>query len=243
MAAHSALARLLAAPIAHRGLHACGAPGPVENSMSAAEAAIAAGYGIECDIRLSRDGEAMVFHDASLARLTGREGTVADHDASTLATLSLAGGPDRIPTLAAFLAAIDGRTPLVIELKSEDDGDVRLAARAVELVSSYPGVVALESFDLAILAHCRRAGAGCPIGLVGPDSDGAPPDPSGLAASDFLSWNVAQLGSVSRTGLPLSAWTVRTPADALAAERAGAQIVFEGFRPPIVARPSDSAQR
>ena len=63
-----ALARLLAAPIAHRGLHACGAPGPVENSLSAAQAAIAAGYGIECDVQLSGDDEAIVFHDARLER-------------------------------------------------------------------------------------------------------------------------------------------------------------------------------
>ena len=233
MTASEALARLLAAPIAHRGLHACGQQGAVENSLGAAETAIAGGYGIECDILSSRDGEAMVFHDASLARLTGHAGDLADHDAAALTAMRLVDGPDRIPTLAAFLAAIDGRTPLVIEIKSDHDGDMRLVDRALALIAGYRGVVALESFDPAILAHCRRVGVRRPIGLVGPLSEYAPPDPAGLAASDFLSWNIARLATVRDAGLPLSTWTVRTGADQAAAERAGAQIVFEGLRPSI----------
>ena len=80
--------------------------GPVENSIGAAEAAIAAGYGIECDIQLSRDGEAMVFHDARLERLTRGSGRIADYDAAALGKLTLRDSCDQIPTLAMFLAAI-----------------------------------------------------------------------------------------------------------------------------------------
>ena len=225
------LAQLFATPIAHRGLHACGKPGPVENSISAARAAIAAGYGIECDIGLSRDGEAMVFHDAGLERLTGRAGALAGHDAADLTAMPLIGGVDRIPTLAGFLAEVYGRVPLVIEIKSDAGDAVGLADRALAFVADYKGVVALESFDPAVVLHCRRVGAPCPIGLVGPLGAHDAPDPAALAASDFLSWNVWRLAAVARAGLPLSTWTVRTEADVATARRHGAQIVFEGFRP------------
>ena len=225
-----ALARLLAAPIAHRGLHACGHAGPVENSLSAAEAAIAAGYGIECDVQLSRDGEVVVFHDTELARLTGISGLVADQDAAALSAMRLAGSDDGIPTLAVFLDAISGRVPLVIEIKSM--GDARhLTERVIKTVKGYRGVAALESFDPDVLLQCRRAGCRHPVGLVGPAEDGASPDPAALAASDFLSWSLAHLETAATTGLPLSTWTVRNPADAARARQFGAQIVFEGLRP------------
>ena len=224
------LARLVAAPIAHRGLHACGKPGPVENSLSAARAAIDAGYGIECDVQLSRDGEAMVFHDAKLDRLTAATGRVADHDAAALEALPLRGGPDTIPTLDAFLAAIGGRTQLVIEIKS--DGDVaRLTAKVLAAIAGYDGVAALESFDPAVVLQCRKTGCDQPIGLVGPAEDGALPDAAAVAASGFLSWDIAHLEEVAGLGRPLTSWTVRDAAAAARARRLDAQIVFEGFRP------------
>ena len=82
---------------AHRGLHGPGVP---ENSLSAFAGAIARGMGIECDIQRSGDGQAMVFHDWDLARLTGERGPVADRSAAALGQIMLGGGNgDRIPTL------------------------------------------------------------------------------------------------------------------------------------------------
>ena len=94
----------LARPIAHRGLHDR-AVGVIENSPAAFAAAIAAGYGIELDLQLSRDGVAMVFHDDSLDRLTGETGPVRARDAAALGQIALAGARagDRIPTLGAVL--------------------------------------------------------------------------------------------------------------------------------------------
>lgn len=230
------LRRLLAAPIAHRGLHAGGdrsrVAGPIENSIGAAEAAIAAGYGIECDIQPSRDGEAMVFHDTRLERLTRGAGLVAEFDAEDLDALAMGDGSDRIPTLAAFLAAIAGRVPLVIEIKSAGDGDMRLADRALALLAGYDGPVALESFDQAIVAHCREAGAPCPLGLVGPPDDGGAIVPDGC---DFLSWSIDAVAALAAKypHVPLTTWTVRTRAQQALAASAKAQIVFEGFRPEL----------
>ena len=202
----------------------------MENSLAAAEAAIAAGYGIECDVQLSRDDEVFVFHDARLDRLTSRSGRVADHDAAVLAAIHLAGGNDTIPMLTSFLAALAGRVPLVIEIKSFGDAS-RLTERVLDTVAGYDGAAALESFDPAVVLQCRRVSCRHPVGLVGPAETDAPPDPAALAASDFLSWSIADLETAAATGLPLSTWTVRTPADAALAGHFGAQIVFEGMRP------------
>src|ERR1700751_3310329 len=92
---------LFAPAIAHRGLWT--KDGPPENSLAAFEAACEAGYGIELDVQLSSDGEAMVFHDSKLERLTGREGRVRDHTAADLAAMKLPGGEETIPTLADTL--------------------------------------------------------------------------------------------------------------------------------------------
>ncbi len=234
---HAAVRALIERPIAHRGLHACGDPdGPVENSIAAATAAIAGGYGIECDIQLAADGEAMVFHDDRLERLTAGSGAVADHASTVLSTMALRGGAERIPTLGAFLAAIAGRAPLVIEIKSAPRGAQRLVERALALVHAYSGPVCLESFDEAIVAACIARGAPCPVGRVGP-SEGGDADPAVATRCDFISWSVDRLDEATARypGVPLTTWTVRTPAQHAAAARHGAQIVFEGFR-PLIAR-------
>ena len=228
-----ALRALLERPIAHRGLHACGRPdGPIENSIGAAEAAIEAGYGIECDIQLAADGEAMVFHDDRLDRLTAASGLVADQPSTTLAAIGLRESVDRIPTLAAFLDAIAGRTPLVIEIKSASNGDPRLADRALDLIRGYRGPVAIESFDAAIVAHCMAQGAPCPLGLVGPADSGGD-DAAVIGRCDFISWSIDGLAEAAAryADVPRTTWTVRTVAQHASAERHKAQIVFEGFRP------------
>ncbi|WP_158808220.1 glycerophosphodiester phosphodiesterase family protein [Beijerinckia sp. L45] len=229
------LALILAQPVAHRGLHDR-SRGVIENSFAAAEAAIAADYGIECDVQISGDGEAMVFHDETLDRLTAETGRVDARSAAALGAIPLKDGRDTIPTLAAFLAFTDGRVPLVIEIKSRFDGNMRLAARAVALLADYAGAVALKSFDAAVIAHCRSLGAPCPLGLVGPreveprDRDAAPP---ALDAYDFLSWHVADLAAlrVVQPRTPAMSWTVRSREDQACATRRNAQIVFEHYQP------------
>ena len=113
----NAPAWLTARPIAHRGLHdrAAGIP---ENTLAAARAAIAGGYAIECDVQISADGEAMVFHDEALGRLTGAVALVAETRTDALRSLAVAGSSETIPTLPDTLAAIAGRVPLVVEVKS-----------------------------------------------------------------------------------------------------------------------------
>ena len=247
------LSWLIAMPIAHRGLHGGGL---VENSIGAARAAIAAGYAIECDVQATTD-DLVVFHDDTLERLTAHAGRVADYDTHSLEAMALRGASETIPSFDAFLTAIGGRTPLVVELKSDFDGDLSVAMRVAERLAHYDGPVVIESFDPALIAFLRAQGealgmAHIPLGLVG-EADYDETDWSMLTPSrraemthflhyprtrpDFLSWNAADLPHAipflarEALGISVTAWTIRSAAQATVARQWADQIVFENFTP------------
>lgn len=249
-------AAFLGAPLAHRGLHERAA-GVIENSAAAAEAAIAAGYGIELDIQASSDGEAMVFHDAGMRRLTGLPGLVTDYTAAELARTPLLGSADTIPALADFLALVAGRVPLLIEIKDQDGmlgpGVGPLETRVAELLAGYHGPVALMSFNPHSVAALAKAAPDLPRGLTSCDferTDWSLPeyrlaeltrlaDFERVGAS-FVSHDRRDLANPAVTrlrerGVPILCWTVRSPAEETAARRVAANITFEGYRAPLAA--------
>ena len=124
---------LTARPVAHRGLHDR-TRGIVENMPSAVTAAIAGNFAIEVDIQLSADGEAMVHHDDALGRLTDGSGALATMTAAAIRAVPFRASAERIPTLGEICDLVAGRVPLVLELKSRFDGDVRIAQRAAAAV-------------------------------------------------------------------------------------------------------------
>ena len=243
---------LTARPIAHRGLHSKQS-GLVENTPLAAAAAINKNYAIECDIQRTIDGEAVVFHDFAVERLMRAEGRVDVFRADELGQLAYKACDQKIVSLPDFLIRIGGRTPVIVEIKSRYDGDMRLADRAMAAVAAYAGPACLKSFDPAVLNHLRGAGAACPLGLVaqarydsGEEWAGLPQDRRASLADlrdfsrarpDFLSWNQADLPHAvpmlcrQGIGMPVMTWTVRSR-EALARGRLWAdQIVFEDFEP------------
>ena len=121
MSGRADLGWLTARPIAHRGLHGL-SPGVVENCPRAFEAAIAGTYAIECDVQPTADGEAIVFHDSTLDRLTGETGRLDQRIAAALKVAAFRATDDRMITLAELFALVGGRVPLVVEIKSEFDG-------------------------------------------------------------------------------------------------------------------------
>ena len=127
---------------AHRGLHD---DTLAENSMSAFRAAVEAGYGIELDIRLSKDGELVVFHDDTLDRVCAREGNVIDFTADELAKFKLSGTEDGIPRFADVLSMVDGRVPLLVEIKETSGTAVSQAA--CKMLAEYKGEFIVESFN------------------------------------------------------------------------------------------------
>lgn len=243
---------LVARPIAHRGLHDLAA-GVIENSPSAAQAAIAGAFGIECDVQLTADGEAVVFHDFVLDRLTGETGAVVERKAEALSAITLKGSNDPILTLSAFLDLIGGRVPLVIEIKSRFDGNLALTRRTVEVVAGYRDhPIVIKSFDPAIVTALRELAPDIPRGIVAMnaydygDYDRLSPERKHALANllhftesrpHFLSWKVVDLESAApylcrnALGLPLMSWTVRTPDERQRAAKYADQMVFEGFRP------------
>ena len=159
------LNRLIARPIAHRGLHDA-ARGVIENTAAAVTAAIAGGYGVEVDVQVSADGEAMVHHDDVLGRLTEGEGRLDQMSAAALARVPFRDADARMMTLGELCDLIAGRATLVVELKSRFDGDPRLPGRVATVLSGYGGPAAPMSFDPMQLAVLRQKSPRLPRGIV-----------------------------------------------------------------------------
>lgn len=240
---------LIERPIAHRGLHG---DGIVENTLAAARAAVAANYAIEVDLILTADGEAVVFHDDTLDRLTKAGGPLARRSLAELKQVSFRATDERIPTLQELLDTVAGRTPLVLELKSNWNGDDRLTARTAEILKGYPGPVAAMSFDPTVLMQLQRYAPGLPRGIVA-ERHYDHSDWSVLAASrkfslgnllhlarskpHFVAYYVRDLPAIAPLaarhlfGMKLLTWTVRSEAERRKARRWANQMIFEGFRP------------
>jgi glycerophosphoryl diester phosphodiesterase len=242
---------LTARPIAHRGLHDAAA-GIIENTASAFGAAIAGGYGIECDLQISADGEAMVHHDDALGRLTEGAGPLAEMSAAAIQAVRFKACADRILTLGELCNLVAGRAALVLELKSRFDGDMRLVRRLAEVLPSYAGPVAAMSFDPALVEAVRREAPGLTRGIVAErhydHTEWAVLPPAHkrqmawlLHASrtrpQFIAYAVNDLPALAPLiahavfGLPLLVWTVRSEADRRRAAAYADQIIFEGWRP------------
>lgn len=241
---------LLAPPIAHRGLHDA-ARGIAENSRAAFAAAVQAGYGIELDLQPSAEGEAMVFHDDDLARMTAARGRVWEHRACELAALPLAGSEETIPRLAEVLALVNGQTPLFVEIKYRGGRAIgRLEARVAALLAGYRGPVAVQSFEPRLLAWFTVHAPALPRGQISGDYRRYREEPlsfaarwrrtmlgdSALARPDYIVYEWRALPNPAtraarRRGLPVLAWTVHDPAEYERARRHADNVLFEGFRP------------
>src|SRR5690242_5954988 len=136
---------IAARPVAHRGLHDAAA-GVIENTAAAFQAAIDGGFAMECDVQISADGEAMVFHDDTLDRLMQATGRVDALPAVALKTIPMKAGRDRIVTLGELCDLVGGRGPLIVEVKASWSGDRRLERRVAEVLKAYAGPVAVMSF-------------------------------------------------------------------------------------------------
>ncbi len=241
----------LTVPLAHRTLHDLGQGRP-ENSVEGAKAAIAAGYGMEIDVQLSKDGCAMVFHDEGLDRLTAKRGPVRDRTAAELADIPLKGGDSAPPTLPAFLELVDGQVPLLIEIKDQDGAmgpDVGPLEQAVcAALRGYDGPVALMSFNPHSVLKCAEFAPDIPRGLVTDPFKALEwrNVPSGRRAelavipdydhtgACFISHSIRDLASphvrrVREKGGKILCWTVRSAVQEKKARRIADNITFEGY--------------
>lgn len=139
---------------AHRGLFDNDGDAP-ENSLKAFERAAKAGYGMEMDVQVTKDGVPVVFHDFTLERMCGKEGKVCDYTWQELKDFTLAKSRETIPLFADVLKAVGGRVPLIVEIKVEWM-DLSVCPAADELLRSYQGLYCIESFHPLVLLWYRR---------------------------------------------------------------------------------------
>ena len=242
---------LTARPVAHRGLHDA-ARGIIENMPGAAQAAISGQFGIECDIQLTSDGEAMVHHDDELGRLTEGSGTLLGKTAAELKAVKFKDTPERMMSLGDLCALVAGRVPLVIEVKSHFDGDRKLVARMAEVLTSYAGPAVGMSFDPDQVMALRERMPQLPRGIIAEREYTEADWPEATAAQrqgmlhlrhafrtrpHFVAYWVDDLPALAPRiardifGCPLLTWTVRTSEQRERAARYADQMIFEGFRP------------
>jgi glycerophosphoryl diester phosphodiesterase len=238
--------RLFAPPFAHRGLWA--KDGPPENSLAAFEAACEAGYGIELDVQLSSDGEAMVFHDATLERMTGLGDRLSDHTAADLGRMSLAASDETIPTLAETLALIGRRAMVLVELKTAYGEVGPLEQRVCEVLIDHAGpaaVIGFNQYSHAWFADRRPqilrglnsyAYKGAGAARLAPEVRRSlvALEHVAIARPHFLALGLDMLPSAKADelraqGMPVVAWTVNAPAAWDKVKDHCDNLIFEGF--------------
>ena len=141
---------------AHRGLHDNESEAP-ENSMPSFARAVEAGYGIELDVHVTKDGIPVVFHDAKLARMCGvqADDEIEDYTYEELQRFTLGASAERIPKLEDVLLMVRGRVPLIVEIKCETT-DVSCCAAIDDILRAYGGAYCIESFNPIVLLWFRR---------------------------------------------------------------------------------------
>ncbi|MCJ7597906.1 MAG: glycerophosphodiester phosphodiesterase [Methyloceanibacter sp.] len=238
-------------PIAHRGLHDA-SKGIIENSASAIKAAITKGFAVEVDLQCAADNKPIVFHDLTLDRLTDQTGPVISRSASELTAIPLRGSKDRILSLRDLLAQIDGRVPLVIEIKSKWDEDDRYEANIASELAPYRGPVAVMSFDPNCVARFATLLPSLPRGLIAEKFEDKQYWSrlswgrrfimrhlltAAIDRPHFIAYDIRALPALapalarSLFRLPLLTWTVRTEAEKARAANYADTMIFEGIEP------------
>jgi glycerophosphoryl diester phosphodiesterase len=217
-----------------------------ENSLAAFEAAASLGYGAELDVMLSNDGEVVVFHDATLERLTGQEGAVSQLRLAELQALRLLGTEHTVPSLAEALRLL-AEVPVMVEVKQPRLRAGRLEAGVAEVVADHRGPVCVAGFNPATLRWFRRHQPETPRVLTaGPLADAKLPGPvkRRLASLRDLPAVAPQAVSYELSGLPtppvtrwrdsgglVIAWTVDDEEGLDVARREADNVIFENIRP------------
>ena len=232
---------------AHRGLHDNKTDAP-ENSMKAFRKAVDAGYGIELDVQLTKDRIPVVFHDESLKRVCGVDGNVRDYTYEELQQFSLCGSEERIPLFSEFLKLVDGKVPLIIEIKIHEDYKT-VCQTADELIRGYKGDYCIESFNpLAVKwykEHRPQVIRGQLSSRLAPKGEREPFLYfmshyllfNCVAKPDFIAYDHLHKGNISRTicqhlyGALSVAWTIKSQEQLDHSRKQFDLFIFEGFIP------------
>jgi glycerophosphoryl diester phosphodiesterase len=238
---------LVERPIAHRGLHSANHS---ENSESAFTAALKHNYAIECDLQLTSDGEAVVFHDDNVDRVLDGKGPVKDFTAKQIRQMSFKTGADTVQTFAELLEQVAGEQTLVVELKSHWNHENTLTHRALDLLRDYDGPFALMSFDPDMIACVAERS---PTTVRGITADRVtepyynslslarrlemrsfshlPRTRPHFVSFDFRGLPFAPVSEIREAGHPVISWTIGSESEATKALRYTDQVTFQNYHP------------
>ena len=232
---------------AHRGLHNK-KKGIPENTMAAFEKAVDAGYGIEMDVQLTKDEKVVVFHDFDLRRVCGVDGDVDDYTYEELQAFQVEKTKEKIPLLKDVLSMVDGKVPLLVELKYKGLSS-HVCERADEILRSYRGEYVIESFHTRALWWYRKHRPEVCRGQLAMNfqrQEGNYNLPhiavrhlllNFLGKPDFIAYDIRDKKAVSKNicrrlfGCPSAAWTVRSPKQLKDVKAYYDSFIFEGFFP------------
>ena len=228
--------------IAHRGFYDEVSP---ENSLSAFQKAVDNGYAIECDLHLTQDGTVVVIHDDTTARTTSQDKYVASLTKEDLKEIKLNGSEEHIPTLNEVLELVDGKTPILFEIKN--NGKVGELESAVwSILKKYKGEFAIESFNPYVLKWFKENAPSVIRGQLGSKLKGFKlPYFKKLALKkmllnkitepDFIAYNLQDLPykPVTKCELPVISWTIHSQEEYIKAIQISDNVIFEGFEPKI----------
>ena len=235
---------------AHRGLHNMDEGRP-ENSFSAFRAAVEHGFGAELDLHLMADGNLAVVHDSDLERVCGRSAIIEELTAADLNDYPLLGSGETIPLFEDVLALFEGKTPLIVELKTSKGNAARLTDAAMEQLAKWNGLYCVESFDPAVLLHLKkhypaviRGQLSCDFLTGNHTGRGTLADfamtnllTTFLTKPDFIAYKHQDRGVLSLRlmkklyGVHEVSWTVREAEVMETLENEGVPAIFEGFLP------------
>lgn len=225
-------------PVAHRGYHDLNNI-TWENTLSAFSRAVEAGFAIECDLHYASDGVPVIFHDEDLERLCNLKGDVRERTSQELGLIAVGGTKDKVPTLKQLLNLVQGKVPLVLELKGREADDEGFAESVLEVLEGYEGKVALMSFDHWLLKDLKDLNAPYPIGLTANGNTAeeyATHEKAMEIGLDFISYYYADLPNPfiigqRDKGIPVITWTVRDEQARKHTFENADQMTFEGFDP------------
>lgn len=237
---------LLGRYYAHRGLHDNDTDAP-ENSMPAFRKAVEAGYGIELDVQLTKDRIPVVFHDETLTRVCGVDGKVQNFTFQELQQFPLCKSQERIPLFADFLNLVDGRVPLIVEIKVHEKAS-NVCEKADALLREYKGVYCVESFHPYAMKWYKEHRPEVIRGQLSTDFDKAGrKEPlterlvhylltNFLCRPDFIAYDHKHKHNLSRMVCqlfrPLNVtWTIKSQAELDRSRRDFDLFIFEGFLP------------
>lgn len=243
----SALTFLAKQPYAHRGLHDAAAGIP-ENTLAAFDRAIERGYGIELDVRMTRDGDVIVFHDPNLDRTTESQGQIALMSWQQLKGVKLKGSDETLKTLHDVFMHVRGRVPLLIEVKATENKYLPACFAVRRALEGYRGAAAVMSFHPAVPAWFAAHAPKVPRGLVMTENDGRAFSKWNIrkrlrrqllimkAKPHFIAYDIRRLPSpfiatARERGFKILAWTVRGDAAYAVAAKCADQVIFEGNLP------------